>query len=400
MGFFRKGVLGLLTTLLLVGLLGTALTTGLKLTVGSPTKMESLLKDSGFYKSFSDVVIEQAKSSSSSMGNDADFNSPLVQQAASQALSADFLEKQGNNFIDGNYNWLSGKTDKPEFKIDLGPARAAFAQNTGVAIANRLVTLPTCTNAQLADIKNSGQQIDPYTVPCLPFTVNPDEAGQELTKNLNSNSSFLNNAVLTPDSLNPSDKTVSQPYYQKLSNIPKFYQLLLKAPFILGALSLLLILGIVFLAQTRRKGLRKISIVLIVSGVILVLSKFLFDQVFKQLEKKLTTKSSDTAALQKSLLNLAHGLEKSLSSDYLYFGVGFLVIAIITLIIIRKGRNKTEDSATDHLLSKAPDNSLVPPTKNGITPRPKPAAPTATPKPETNFAKSAPNKKRPKRLIQ
>ena len=399
MGFFRKSIYALLTLLLLVSLTATAQTLGLKFTIGSTSKMESLLKESGFYKSFSDVLIEQAKSSSLEGGNDANFNSELVQKSASAALNEEFLEKNGSAFIKGNYDWLSGKTEKPQYTIDLGPAREEFAKNTGLALASRLATLPNCTNAQMAQLKALGDKIDPYTVECLPFTTNPDDAGQKATEDIQSNSSFLNNAVLTPDSLNPSEQSSSEPYYKKMENLPKFYQLLLKAPVIFGALALLLILCMLFIAPTKRRALRRISFMLVISGLFLIVSKAVLDIGFKQIEKGVNESAGDAAKLQESLINLMHGIEKSITSFNMYFGIGYAVAAIILFLIVKKGAGKPQLEPEHTLLKTTPEaTSFVPPTENGIIPEaPKPAPSTPS---MTSLSQEAPKKKRPPRLIQ
>lgn len=398
MSFARRGVYGFLTLLLLLSLLGSALGMGLRLTIGSPERMKTELKESGFYKSFSDILIEQAKDTSIGGSGDADFNNPLVQKAANEALSEEFLEKQGSAFIDGNYKWLSGQTEKPEYKIDLGPAREQFAKNTGIAVASRLASLPVCTNAQLATIKAQGQNVDPYTIECLPFTTNPDEAGEEISQNLSSNSSFLNNAVLTPDSLDPSQETSSQPYYETLKNIPKFYQFLLIAPFILLGLALLAILGMIFIAPTKARGLRRISIMLFISSLILILSKFLWDTGFKNLDKKVSSGSSGSPELQKSLLNLAHGVEKSLTSFNVYFGIAFLVLALVFITLAKRNSKAVAISSPDHQVVPDMETPFIPPAAQ-VDPTNKPVIPRAQPQTTTPAAQPV-RKKRPPRLIQ
>lgn len=372
--------------------------------------MKGQLKDSGFYKSFSTVLIEQAKSSSLGGTNDADFNNPEVQKAANDALSEEFLEQQGNDFIDGNYKWLSGQTEKPEFKIDLGPAREKFAENTGLTIAKRLASLPTCTNAQLAQLKTQDRDTDFYSLECLPFTTNPDEAGQEITDNLKDNSSFLNNAVLTPDSLDPSQASSSEPYYQQVPNLPKVYQVLVWSPVILGAIALLAAVGMVFIAHTRKRGLRRISIIMFISGLFLIIGKILVSTAFNKLQDKVNTSSSDAPELQKSLLNLADGVQKSLTSFNLYFGIAFVVVAIIIFIAIKRHRGTSfgSDLGSADLLSTQPEKSLVPPTPSSP---PSPSTPPAQPPtqqptlrapgaPALQQSTPAPKKKRPPRLIQ
>jgi hypothetical protein len=176
---------------------------------------------------------------------------------------------------------------------------------------------------------------------------------------------------------------------------------MLKSPFILAVVALISLLGVIFLASTRKKGLKTAGVVLLISGVFLIASKVALDTGFHQLEKKLATSSSESKALQESILNIAEGIEKSMTTYNMYFGIGFLVLSIISFALIRRHTGKSVPP-TEHLLTK-PQESFIPPSVNSIARETSgPAqAPSMAPQMKVATPASQPiKKKRPPRLVQ
>jgi hypothetical protein len=384
----RKGFIHLLSLVLLASLLGGALAVSADMALTHPAKIEAWLSQSNLYGHFVSNAIGQAQKSvsGSDQPGSVSLNDVAVQQAAQSAFPPQLLQQDVNTFLDSNYAWLQGKTATPNFTIDLTQAKQSFAQQVGKYVQTYSAGLPVCTTAQLIQLQN--QNVDPLSATCRPATVSPAALGIQATQQLSTSGSFLSNPVITASTFHPKDKGQSEPYYQKLSHLPKAYRLAARLPLILGGIGIVSVLGIVFIAPRKRKGLRRVGIVLFVSGLVLVAMKFAADFAFKKAETRVFNNSS-VGQLQQSLTDFAHRVESALVKTDLLFGIAFLLLAVIIFGILLKTR---------HTGNQMKNFGAVPPIE---TP---PAAPAHTPSaPETAPTPPAgPQPPRPKRprLIQ
>ncbi len=333
----RKGFVFLLSLLLFITLLGTASSTSTNVTLGKPEKVETYLAQSKLYDHFVAYVADQAsKSEGGNQSGSVSLNDAAVQAAARSSFGSKIIQKGVNTFIDANYAWLQGKVSVPKFKIDLSAEKADFAQKVGQHVKTYTAGLPVCTSAQAVQ-----QQLntDPLAATCRPPGVKPAAVGAQVTQRLSTTSEFLNNPVITPNSVNPKGNEQNKPYYQKLSKLPKLYRLGAKLPYIFGALSVLFALGIIFLALTRRRGIRRLGIVLGLAGIVLVASKFVADIALKKAENQVFN-NAGVGQLQESLTDFAHRVESSLVRINLWFGVAFLVLALIIFIVLLTTRDR------------------------------------------------------------
>jgi hypothetical protein len=401
----RKGIIYLLSLLLLATLVGTAVATSTNNTLGKPKKVETYLAESKLYDHFITYTADQAKKTNgdNDQSGSVSLSDAAVQSAAQSAFTPKVIQQGVNTFIDSNYAWLEGKTATPEFKIDLSSQKQTFAQRVGQYVKTYTAGLPVCTTAEAAQ----QQSTDPLSATCRPSNLTPEAAGAQVTQRLSTTGDFLSNPVVTPKSINPEGNQQSKPYYQKLSHLPQLYRLGIKLPYIFAILSLLSAFGIIFLSLERRKGVRKVGIILLIAGIGLVALKFIADLAFRKVEHRVFN-SASVGQLQQSLTDFAHRVESSMVRTDLWFGIGFLLLAAIIFGILAGTRQKDDNSspndtpATPVEATTQPDDKSGPlifsrkrlkrPTNGGVPAGPKlggepPAAP-------------APKPKKPPRLIQ
>lgn len=336
---FRKGVAYLLSLLLLGSLLGAAVSTSVNHTLSKPDKVENYLAQSKLYDHFVAYTTDQAKKTEGDNNGDltgsVSLSDAAVQSAAKSAFPSELIQQSVNTFLESNYAWLEGKTSVPNFKIDLSAQKESFAQKVGQYVKTYTAGLPQCTPAQ--ELQQVG--VDPLAATCRPSVITPDAAGQEVTQRLSTTSDFLSNPVLTANSVNPKGNQQGQPYYQRFSNLPKAYRGVQKLPYILGALSVVFAAAIIFLLPARRKGWRRVGIVLFEAGAVLIVWKLVADAVFKRLERHVFD-TSDVGQLQQSLTDFAHRVEAAIVKIDLWFGVGFIVLALVIFSILLATRRK------------------------------------------------------------
>lgn len=421
--WLRKGFVHLLSIVLLLALVGGVAALNVNRDLANPARLESRLAASGIYDKIASAALQQAEKSSSNSSDSGtvSLNDPAVQQAAASVFSPDLIQQGVNTFLNGNYDWLSGKKAVPDFNIDLTSAKESFAKQVGQAAQTHLASLPACSPQQLAQLPIP---VDPLTITCRPITLDPRAEGDRVAQEINGNNDFLGNPVITPSSLNQnsaqgsvsSQPQPSQPYYQKLSWAPKAYQIGLKLPWILGALSLLCVLGIVFISPQRRRGIRRVGVVLLLAGLVLIAIKVLADA-FVNKFAGIVTNNTAIAGLKQPLNDLLHQVEPQLVRGYLWSGIAFLVIAIVIFVVLfrsRQGVVKKPGSAqavAPPADTPAPAAADTQPADSGtlrLAPRRQPTAPTladqnsaaaSSPQALPPLGKKPPRPKRPK-LIQ
>lgn len=379
----RKGLVHLLSLLLFVCLIGAAVATSINVNLSHPDKIKTWLNQSGVYDHFVAEAIAQAQKSA----GDKPDNGPVslsdsaVRQAAESSFSPQLLQHSVNTVLDSNYAWLQGKTATPNFTIDLRSAKQSFAQQVGAYVKTHLAGLPVCTPAQLSQI--DVQNIDPLTVVCRPDTLSPEAEGNQVTQSIE-NGDFLSNPVITSSSINPNASAASKPYYTKLSFAPRLYQSGVKLPWALGLVALVLALSIVVIAPLRRKGWRRVGIVLLEAGALLIIGKFVADFLLGKVEAKAFNASS-VGQLQQSLTAFARHVESAIVKIDLYFGLLYVLLAAVVLILLYRTRHAGAPAVASGVTAQKVAESVAgkPPSAKP----PKPAKPSKPSKPTGSKSK-------------
>ncbi len=396
----RKGFVHFLAILLFISLVGGVAILNVNRVFGQPAEVKTLVAQSGIYDHLVSAALDQSQTDANKNGgsdSSVSLNDTAVQQAAKQSFTPDLLRTSFETFIDANYAWLQGKTATPQFNIDLSGAKNSLADQVGAAVTTRLKTLPVCSAAQMAQLQ---LPVNSLTVDCRPTNIDPQTEGARVAQDIKTSNDFLGQPVLTPTSVNQQKDAQAKPYFKTASKAPQVYRFTQKAPFILAALALLTSVGIIFIAPTKRKGWRRVGVVLALAGAVLIASKFVADAGVTKLSDKLHNGAG--SQIQAQVNNLAKTLESKLFQSNLVFGIAFVVLAAIIIGWLVKTRNqngkpKAEPTAPQE---DTPDESPEPPAMDVTPPAPAPTAPPV--KPPIKSADSAPQIKKPKRtrLIQ
>jgi len=349
MNWFRKVLVAFFAFLLFVTVLNISYSVAINQNFGNATTVKKWLADSKIYDTAVSAVLNDTQNDEDKTGGDGSISlkDPVVQQAAKEAFSPQVLQNSTNTFIDSNYAWLSGKTTSPEFKIDLSQAKEDFATKVGTAVQTRLAGLTVCTAEQQALLQIP---VTVTTVSCRPANLDPATEGARVANEIRT-SEFLSNPVITADTLaHDSNNKNSKPYYVEASKAPQVYQAAQKAPWALALVALILSLLIIFIASPRRKGWRRIASVLLVAGILLVASKFLADFSVNRVERQISNSKTVVSQLKQPSNDLIDHVESQVVQTNLYFGIGYIVLALITYAVLYKtkegnGKSKPNQKA-------------------------------------------------------
>lgn len=297
---------------------------------GDVENIKQTLSDSGIYDSVLDGLLDE----SDNVGTGTEtvsLKAKAVRTAAKQTLTPQFVQTNTEQVIDSLYRWLDGTTKVPDFHIDLGSARAEFAKNAGAAVTAELSGLPACpagTSTQNFDVENAA---------CLPKGVSPAAEGAKVEQTINSGEGFLDHPVFTAASIK-SQKGGKPVFEDELKNAPKAYQAATTAPYVMGAVAILLAVAVVFLSATKRKGLRKIGIMLLVAGIFMLGAAYVLGWgVNQQIPKWIEL---NNPVLRDSLVKLAKDVGGQIENNYWIFGGVYTALGlgiVLGTAFIKKG---------------------------------------------------------------
>lgn len=319
MGFVRKSLIVVLTPLLVVLLLGAALDYGFMHVAGNAKSVEKLLAGSGVYSGVINSALDQAQKAAGS-ANQVALNNPAVKSAAEETFTPQVVRQYTEQAINGVYDWLNGKSAQPDFNIDLTQIKLSFAQKVGQAAEQRAAKLPACTAAPTTT--------DPLNVTCLPPGVTLTQIRVQATSDVLTAQGFLEHPQVTADSIKKTGANQSVFASGKAQNAPKQFQRAKKAPVILIILALLDIVAIIFLSTSRRKGFRRVGILLVVSGVLLLALAWGLNTVNSKVIAKI---QFDNKVLQSDTQKLATDIIHNVKRSYQNFGGIYAAAGVLAI---------------------------------------------------------------------
>ncbi len=337
MKWVRRILVYLLSIVLVVSLLGIALSTSIRLSLSHPSKIGGWLDQSNLYANLVTTITDQAQTAiENNVSGGASISKTVVRQAAQSAFPPSLLKQDTQTFINSNYAWLEGKIATPNFKVDLSSAKQKFAtQVAESSVAAHFTSLPTCTAAQTLQL----QSANPLLLSCRPLGISVQTAAAQISQQVASTGGFLSNPVITANTFGTKGQNGNRPYYEKLSKLPRAYQLTQKLPWILGIVALLSITGIIFWSRSKRVGLRRIAIAFLVGGFLLVADKVATDAAFNKLKDK-ALNGVNNHQVQQSLTSFVHYVEAALVKIDLWFGVVYITLAVICFAILLLTHNR------------------------------------------------------------
>lgn len=301
--------------------------------LGAPDTLKQGLKDNNIYDQAVGLALDAAEKpgqedADSQLGS-LPLDEPEVRQAAQSAFPADTLETWGGQIIDGFYGWIEGKTEKPEFQIDMTAQKQAFAQNIADAAEQKAMSLRPCTRQEALQLAR--QEIDLFNLPCRP-PIDLASEKQRLVSEIENNNNFFGDNVITSEDL-VSDPTQQEQF--KTHPLPTIFQSAKRLPVIAVVIALLSAACLLWLSDDKRRGFRKVGLVFVSSGAFLLVMTLLFGYLFNQAngpDSLSKLPGAETGGLQaplmevmKYLLDVFNNKVITITLIYLLIGAGLLL---------------------------------------------------------------------------
>ncbi len=346
MQVFRRPLLVLIAPFFVLMLYLAAMDYGIVRIVGDPGSIKKVLASSGIYDSVLTGLLDESKAVSND-GDSTSLQSSTIKVAAEKAITPQFIQTSTETVIDSVYRWLDGTTTVPDFKIDLTATKDTFALKAGEAVTVKLASLPACApgspvSAQVLDVDT----ID--SVVCLPIGVSPQAEGAKVEQNIKGGEGFLDHPVFTAADLDISrccggTEPTTSIYESDWKNLPEVFQVVKVSPYAIGLLALLLGVVIVFLSSTRRKGLRRVGISILIVGILTLAVSY--SAIWAVNDKAIPNIKLNNAVLQDKVRILAKDVNRKITTNYLQVGTVYILVGVglIAGTLLIKPGSKTND---------------------------------------------------------
>lgn len=319
---FAKRLASLLTKgLLRAELVAWIISATLVMLLGSATPVKQTLEAANVYQRLPDVILKQ------SVATSGDGQVPLadasVQKLVKDTFTEQKLESYSDNFLDGMFRWLNGEVAQPDFSIDISLERQVIAEGIAARAADRLAGLPPCTQFPTGSL-------DPFTIQCLPPGIDIGREKERIKNEVLANQNFLPSTTFTYQQLPTSSDGV--PFTEQSKQLPSQFQLLKKLPLAIGILGLATATAIIWLSTSRRRGIRTVGRMVLVSGSVVLFLTLLFGLALPSLSDNLRPHyiNGDAAPLMNDLIvQVIRAINKALlvSSGALVVLGGLVLVA-------------------------------------------------------------------------
>jgi hypothetical protein len=311
-----------------LALFGTILTAVAVAIIGKNSYVKDVLNETKSYDRFVPAVIEANKAAPQG-SNSLNYDDQNIVKIFTESFPADDLKSKTEHVIDEVYAWLNGEQPQLKFSADFSPNKQLLADKLSAYAFTRLAKLPPC--------KSLPETINPLTIECKPVGFDLKEVQESYRQQLLASDSFLSKTILTEEDLpkNTAGKTLPDQY----AFAPTAFRWLLRAPYILGVLTLVFSVAYVWLSPKKRKGVAGLGSILMSSGISLAIFPILFDIVIPRFTDSFQVQSG-TQGTQAIFSDIISSITAHFVSLFITIGIQLFVAGLCVYLIERVTRNE------------------------------------------------------------
>jgi hypothetical protein len=304
---------------------GTATATVLVFVLGNRIDVKQTLVDSGAYDKFVPSIIESNKDNKSIPLED-----PEVKKIINQSFPPEKLRTETELIVDSIFDWLEGSKNSVSFSVDFTENKTMLGDQLSRYAFNGLAFKEEC--------RSQPETFDPFTTTCRPYGYDIFEGEKRFAEQIKSSEGFLGKTVLTEQSLpkNKAGKSIFEEYYYA----PIAYEWLIRAPWILGALTILTAIGYVVYLPNKRRGMVSLGKRIFFSSATLIATPILFSFVLPYFTNSYGNElggSSSEVLLNDILSTLTRNFDRMM----IIFGVWLMLIGLAIIVGERMTRPRT-----------------------------------------------------------
>lgn len=312
-------------------------------TLGNPAYVKQTFAEVKVYQALGNFLQAEAEKSAGS-------DNPTVQKALAKTATTERLQTISEQAVDQAYAVLNGDIHATDFSVDITEFKQAFLQNLDNDLTKQLAELPACSFANpptSTDILASsclptGADIDKIVAQAKQQTVSENELLQAGAVDLTNISNPQAQAALNGQTTAADSAQISE-QFQQLADVYQQSKLVLPIAAGVGVISAL---GVVLLSQSRLRGGRRLGVLLLGNGLVLVVLSFVARMLGQNFpintgEGTLLPATAFELAGQTIVIDLAT-LIMQLSLAVFVIGLG---ITVLVSVMISKQKPKPETAS-------------------------------------------------------
>lgn len=324
MSKFKKLLLFVLSFVLRFSLIFGLTILAVVLLLGSPKGLKQSLDETNAQQRFSDALVKSAVDSNTNELNSLPFDRPEVVAALQKAVSTKTITNISDSIIESSYDWLNGQQASIKFKVDLRQNKQVFANDVASYATHRLNQLPQCFSPTNADV---------FRVDCYPYGLNLVDLKDQVKELILNNDIIVKDDVITQDILpKKQGLTIDQQY----PNAPAYFKLIKLAPYLLLGLSVLSALTIIFIARTKRSGLKMVGSMVLSSAIFLAITPLIYVYVLPMIGFKMPELGAGSDQNFSTIFSdISSNLYSQLNVYLINIGIQVAVVGAVMLIVAR-----------------------------------------------------------------
>ncbi len=230
-------------------------------TVGDENYVKKTIAEAKLYDAASQALINNA------LG--ADQPDPLIESALQSAANPKTIQKVLDPAISSTYDWLGGEVAKPNYTLSLTQIRTDFEKSLTSKLKARAKKLPVCS------YYGQSTSNDIFSATCIPAGTDVNQVISDAISRITTNADIFSDKAVADGSVDAKDAKdagISLPTDSPAPIIAKSYQFFKKGfPFFVAG-AIVAAVGTLLLSSTLLRGTRKLGILLLTNGLILLVS--------------------------------------------------------------------------------------------------------------------------------
>jgi hypothetical protein len=309
--------------LLMVSLGAWILSVATARTIGHAEQAKTLLHESRIYEAVIPSQIAEAQKNNPTLANIPLQNSQ-VQKLLATSVDSQQLQAQGDEAVDGIYNWLEGKSDKPKLSIDVTANAQTLSTSLSDLAATHAASLRPCVPGQ---DDYSTFSSDPISANCLPPGVTPDVVRSYVTQAVQNNPALAATTQLTEEDVKLTNgKTIMESF----DAAPVWYQRAQLIPLVSAVAAIVLMLLLLLILKPLR-GVRSIGKHLLSVGITLAIVAFALAWGIEKLYSTFIPKN-DNPNIGDALMQLTTAFNASLRDNIITLSAGTAIVGLVLFV--------------------------------------------------------------------
>lgn len=389
MNILRRLLVGISAIVFLLTLIAALIVTPPVSILTNRNNIKHWVKDTGTYDTVVATVLEAAGKSSNNTpppeeqkDEGPDFTDPGFQDAIKKSISPAFLQQTFERIVDSSYDWMEGKTKKPEITLDLGQFKKDFGTNLGAYLTKRMNSLPICTAQQMRAMNGD---VDPFKTTCRPKDYNVEQKSAQFTSDFINNKDFLPKTTLSAEDIKIRERFKGEVIETSLFDIlarvkaPERFQSGKTALFVLWGIVAATALVIIAASHNRRRGISFVGWALLVLGIFQALISLLSSTAFNMITQKMQSNpdGNQNAITTKLVQPIIKSVLGTYSSTLITIGaaIGITGAALIMVSFILKRRRTAVKEEASAPAQAQPKESIEKPAEAATTAQATPEKP-------------------------